>query len=477
MSENNLSRRSFLKMVGLSTATLAVPRSLSVAKARNTKPNIIFIMVDDLGKDMISCYGSEKTQTPNIDALAAKGARFTNAYSMPQCVPTRVTVLTGQYPFRHGWVNHYDVPRWGKGCHFDPNYNPCIARVIKSAGYSTCIAGKWQISDFRIQPDILNEVGFDEYCVWTGYEKGNPSSAKRYWDAYLHTDEGSKTYKDQFGPDICNQFIIDFIGKHKAEPMMVYYPMILTHGPLTSTPHHRDVSSKKVMVEYMDYLVGRLVEALDKSGIREKTILIWSTDNGPAKGKTIEKGVCEPFVVNCPGLVPQGIVTDALVDFTDILPTFAEIAAAKLPKGHIIDGKSFAPLILGKVDDSKREWIMAMGGGGTSAQRVNGGYRVFNRHEYRDRVIRDKRYKLYIGRDRRSDKLVDLNVDQEEQHNILTSNDPAVRAALVKLEKVAANFPEKDANPKYDPLPLQPWDLKEDKTKNKPKKQKKRKRR
>jgi len=461
MSEQT--RREFLKITGVVAGSLIMPSVASPKEPPHVRLNLIFIMVDDLGKDMISCYGSDKAQTPNIDALAVTGMRFTNAYSMPQCVPTRVTVLTGQYPFRHGWVNHYDVPRWGKGCHFDPKYNPCIAEVIKSSGYSTCIAGKWQISDFRIEPKILNELGFDEYCMWTGYEKGNPPSGQRYWDAYLHTAEGSKTYKGQFGPDVCNQFIIDFISKHKHEPMMIYYPMILTHGPLTSTPHQREAANKKVMVEYMDYLVGRLVKALDKNGIRERTIIIWSTDNGPAKGKTTENGICEPFVVNCPGLVPQGVVTDALVDFTDLLPTFTELAGATVPKGHSIDGKSFAPLLLGKADDSPREWIMAMGGGGVSATQTAGGYRVFNQHEYRDRVIRDKRYKLYIGRDRNSEKLIDLKKDPEEKDNILSSDVPEVKTARAKLEKVAVSFPEKDAHPKYDPLALQKWDLEEDK--------------
>ena len=82
-------------------------------------PNILFIMVDDLGKEWISCYGAEEVQTPRIDALAASGTKFNHVYSMPQCTPTRVSLLTGQYPFRHGWVNHWDVPRWGAGAHFD----------------------------------------------------------------------------------------------------------------------------------------------------------------------------------------------------------------------------------------------------------------------------------------------------------------------------------------------------------------------
>ena len=466
---NKATRRDFLKIVGIAAGSVVSPALALAKKSRKGKPNIVFIMVDDLGKEMISCYGSTQVQTPNIDALAAKGMRFNNAYSMPQCVPTRATVLTGQYPFRHGWVNHYDVPRWGKGCHFSGKYNPCFAKQVKAAGYATCISGKWQINDFRIQPKILNELGFDEYCVWTGYEKGNPPSDKRYWDPYIHTAKGSKTYKNEFGPDIYNRFILDFIEVHKNEPMMIYYPMNLTHGPLTTTPHNKSIASKKVMVEYMDYLVGKLIKALDENGIRDNTIVIWSTDNGSAKGKTLERGACEPFVVNCPGMVPRGVVTDALVDFTDLLPTFCELSGAELPKGHTIDGKSFASLILGKADDSAREWIMAMGGGGIQATKTDDGWRVFNKHEYRDRVIRDKQYKLYIGTDRKPEKLIDLKADPQEKNNIIDSGAPGVKAALTKLKKVAAGLPEKDANPKYDPLPLQPWDLAGEEKKEKPK--------
>lgn len=466
---NKATRRDFLKIVGIAAGSVVSPALALAKKSRKGKPNIVFIMVDDLGKEMISCYGSTQVQTPNIDALAAGGMRLTNAYSMPQCVPTRGTVLTGQYPFRHGWVNHYDVPRWGKGCHFSGKYNPCFAKQVKAAGYATCISGKWQINDFRIQPKILNELGFDEYCVWTGYEKGNPPSDKRYWDPYIHTAKGSKTYKNEFGPDIYNRFILDFIEVHKNEPMMIYYPMNLTHGPLTTTPHNKSIASKKVMVEYMDYLVGKLIKALDENGIRDNTIVIWSTDNGSAKGKTLERGACEPFVVNCPGMVPRGVVTDALVDFTDLLPTFCELSGAELPKGHTIDGKSFASLILGKADDSAREWIMAMGGGGIQATKTDDGWRVFNKHEYRDRVIRDKQYKLYIGTDRKPEKLIDLKADPQEKNNIIDSGAPGVKAALTKLKKVAAGLPEKDANPKYDPLPLQPWDLAGEEKKEKPK--------
>ena len=124
-----------------------------------SKPNILFILLDDLGKEWINCYGGEGIETPHIDALAEGGMLFHNAYSMPQCTPSRVAFLTGQYPYRNGWVNHWDVPRWGVG-YFDTKQYPSIARILQGAGYATGIAGKWQINDFREQPNVLLDNGF-----------------------------------------------------------------------------------------------------------------------------------------------------------------------------------------------------------------------------------------------------------------------------------------------------------------------------
>jgi arylsulfatase A-like enzyme len=130
------------------------------------RPNILLILVDDLGKDWIGCYGADGASTPHIDRLAAAGMKFRNAWSMPQCTPTRVTLLTGQYPWRTGWVNHWDVPRWGVG-YFDWEEYTTFARVLRGAGYATAIAGKWQINDFRLEPGALAKHGFDDWCVWT----------------------------------------------------------------------------------------------------------------------------------------------------------------------------------------------------------------------------------------------------------------------------------------------------------------------
>jgi arylsulfatase A-like enzyme len=403
--------------------------------------------------------------------------KFNNAWCMPQCTPTRVTLLSGQYPFRHGWTNHWDVPRWGAGAHFDANRNTTYANVLRNAGYTTCAAGKWQIDDFRVEPDAMHEAGFDDWCMWTGFESQNPPSGNRYWNAYVNIKgEGSRSHTGKFGPDVYCDYLIDFIGKQKDMPMLLYYPMALTHGPLTTTPDNKDEKEKRRlfagMVRYTDKLVGRLVAALEDAGVRENTIIIFTTDNGTGgnsntrlgrivrggKAKMSEQnGTAMPFIVNCPGTVPSGVVTDALVDFTDILPTFAELGGGKLPASRDVDGKSFAPLILGKAKDGPRKWIMSMGGG---AATLRDG-RVVPKLVYDDRVLREKRFKLWIDTNRRPSKLFDLVADPWEENNLVDSKDPAAVTAMERLVAVAATFPEKDGAPIYDKNPPQKWDKKE----------------
>ncbi len=462
----------FLALTLLVALFFAVP-----ARADDTaKPNILFIMVDDLGKDWISCYGGDNIETPHIDALAKGGMKFHNAWSMPQCTPTRVTLLTGQYPWRTGWVNHWDVPRWGVG-YFDWEHYTTFASVMKSAGYKTAIAGKWQINDFRVEPEALAKFGFDDWCMWTGYEGNNPPSGKRYWDPYIHTRAGSKTYKDKFGPDIYCDFLIDFMKQHQKEPMMLYFPMALTHGPLVHTPKELKASSKmdrhKAMVRYTDHLVGRLVGAVDDLGLRKNTIIIFTTDNGsgggvigtvrgkrPSGGKAskYEGGVCEPFVVNCPGMVPAGIETDALTDFSDLLPTFAELGGAELIKDRTLDGKSFAPLILGKAKDSPRAWIMALGHGAARLDKDG----VRGKVDYTARVIRDKRYKVWVDKSRKISALYDLENDPYEKKNLLLVGRLSTPAqlALEKFSAVVDSTPERDARPQYRKRKPLAWDVK-----------------
>ena len=441
----------------------------------NQKPNILFIMLDDLGKEWISCYGAEDIETPNIDALAAGGMKFNNAYSMPQCTPSRATLLTGKYPFRNGYVNHWDVPRWGIG-YFDWKHkeNTTFARLMKDLGYKTCAAGKWQINDFRVEPQVMKKHGFDDWAMWTGFETGNPASAERYQDPYINTPEGSKTYKGKFGPDIYTDYIIQFMKNHTEDPMCLYLPMALPHGPLVVTPDEPKASSKmdrhKAMVRYIDKLIGKLVKALEELAIRDKTILIFTTDNGStgsitgtlkgtkvkgAKAKEVEAGVCAPFIVNCPGLVPSGKVTNALTDFSDLLPTFIELGGGKVPEDFLVDGLSIAPVILGKENDSKRKWIMALGLGPAKIDQ-NG---VKPRDPFISRVIRDKKFKVWVSNQKEIIRLHDLTEDPWEQTNLIDSTEEAHKKAIRKFKKVLASVPDKDARPLYTPRAQNPWDI------------------
>ena len=256
--------------------------------------------------------------------------------------------------------------------------------------------------------------------------------------------------------------------------MFLYYPMALPHGPFTTTPLDADAQTKsemyQAMVRYIDHCVGRLVDALDELRLRERTIIIFTTDNGSERGFTArmagrevrggkatlgESGMCAPFIVNGPTIVPRGVVTDALIDFTDLFPTFVELAGATMPDDVVIDGRSFAPLILGSASDSPRDWIMSMGFG--PARLTERG--VVPKVPFANRVVRDKRFKLWIL-DGKPAKLYDLKADPAEVHDVIASTAPEVVTARKKLVAALATFPATDAAPRYHPAPPQPWDRK-----------------
>ena len=433
-------------------------------KSFDQRPNILFIMLDDLGKEWISGFGATEIKTPAIDKLISTGISFKNVYSMPQCTPTRVTLLTGQYPWRHGWINHFDVPRWGHGVRFDPNLNPSFPKMLRNAGYTTCAAGKWQINDFRLEPDAMVKAGFDEYCMWTGGEGGNIKlSENRYWDPYIHTKSGSKVYKNKFGEDVFTDFVIDFMKKNKDKPMMIYYPMCLPHGPLTSTPLEPNAPKSeqhKSMVRYADHILNVLVKALDQIGIRENTIIIWTTDNGTSgsiigdlNGKKVrggksmlsENGVNAPFIINAPGIVPEGITSDALIDFSDLLPTLCDLAQTSPDKEYEYDGISFATEIYGLENKSRRDWIMALG---SNPAKIENG-RIKNAFDFRDRIVRDKNFKAYIDTLNKIYEIIELKSDFYEENNLLNSKREDVISGIKKFESVIKKYPSLDASPMY----------------------------
>lgn len=297
--------------------------------------------------------------TPSVDRLAATGVRFETAWTSPICTPTRVMMLTGQYPGRTGWTEHYDVPRWS-GAGLIPENFSTWPQQLRRAGYATAIAGKWQINDLRPEPDILARHGFQRHCVWPGVEEGNPPSSRRYWGAYLQTDGTRKVHTDEYGPDVTQRFALEFIREHKSRPFLLYYPMIAVHAPNEPTPLNRanppkgEAALYAGSVTYMDRQVGELLDELDRLGLTQNTAVIFAGDNGsstggthanravPAgKGRTIERGVHVPLIVRLPG-VSGGRATSALADFSDIFPTMLDLAG--LPRAAS-DGHSWVPLL------------------------------------------------------------------------------------------------------------------------------------
>lgn len=468
--------RKTFSTLAIAALMAAMPHS-ALAAGTPDQPNILFILADDLGKEWIGCYGAEDIKTPNIDALAAGGMKFNNAWSMPQCTPSRIALLTGTYPWRSGWVNHWDVPRWGVA-YFDPKQkrNTTVARLLKDAGYATTAAGKWQINDFRIEPQAMKEHGFDDWLMWTGHEAGNPPSALRYANPHLNTPQGSTTREGEFGPDLYTDHLIGFMKQNRDKPMFLYHAMALPHSPLVATPDEPGAESAldkhKAMVRYLDKQVGRLVSAIDELGLRQRTLIIFATDNGStgsitgsrngrqvkgSKGKTTEAGVCAPFIVNAPGLVPANEETDALTDFTDLLPTLVDLAGGKVPADLEVDGVSLAPVILGKAKDSGREWIMALGSGPAKIDAKG----IRGTHDFVKRVIRDKTFKVHVSTAKEIDSLYDLQQDPWEDKNLLDGElSEAQQAALAKFQAVVDSLPDKDARPLYERRAPNPWDKK-----------------
>jgi len=337
------------------------------APAPSKKPNIIFILADDLGIGNVSCYGADHFKTPNIDKLAQSGIRFEHCYAAPLCGPSRALLLTGRYAYRTGMTGNDSGPL------VKPENETMIPSILKPAGYVTAMCGKW--SQLQLQPSAF---GFDEYLRFNGSGK--------YWN----TQAGNKSYtrngdevplKDgEYLPDTMQQFVVDFIQRHQDQPFYIHYAISHVHAEILPTPDTAPGTRDQFKiyqdnVSYMDKLVGKLLAELDRLKLRDNTLIVFAGDNGTAqgyaarctinggkalsgkKGDMLECGALVPCMASWTGKVPAGKVTPGLISFADFLPTFAEVAAAKLPAGLKIDGKTFAPQLLGKSDTWPRDWI------------------------------------------------------------------------------------------------------------------------
>lgn len=379
---NSMDRRTFLALAAGCVAGATAPSLAGTDGGTSRPPNLIVIMADDIGAKELSCYGNTFHETPNLDRLAETGVQFRTCYATPICHPTRLMIMTGQYGCHNGVYNF--AKRRGGPDPDDPveemTNHVNFAQLLKAQGYATALAGKWQLSGKP--PKMIIECGYDEYCIWA-YEHNLPEGVKhtgayegdqkpaRYWHpSILENGEYLPTQPEDYGPDIHNDFVIDYIRRNKERPFLVYYPMCLTHGPHERTPDTKPLDGAKYdepkmrykgAVEYTDTLVGRLVSALDEMGLRENTVLFFTGDNGTGgdgKGEPTELGARVPMIVNAPGLVKTRGATDELSDLSDVLRTLCDLSGASVPKDRPIDGVSLAPFLRGETEQT-RDWIFS----------------------------------------------------------------------------------------------------------------------
>lgn len=419
--------------------------SHSLAAEPAKRPNLIVILADDLGAKELGCYGNTVHRTPQLDRLAATGVKFETCFTSPVCHPTRFTIMTGQYGCHHGIYN-FSGKRGGpeKG---DPRENIAshvtFGTLLKQAGYATAIAGKWQLSGS--QPTLIRECGFDEYCMWGfgGYftredrqkaEAAGIDFRSRYWHpSIVRNGQWVPTTENDYGPDIHQSFVFDFIRRHQDGPFFVYYPMCLTHAPWEPTPDTKAtaIAGKKrpenftANVEYLDKLVGNLMTELQRLGLRDNTIVFFTGDNGTGgdgKSQATERGARVPMIVSGGSLVKQRGATPELTDTSDILPTLVELAGAKLPTDRPIDGRSYAAFLRGTTD-ATRDWIFAF-----QADR---------------RILRTQRWLLEDNSPLHAGQLFDCGDrrDGTGYKDVTGSTDPQVVAAQAKFNALLKDLP------------------------------------
>jgi arylsulfatase A len=332
----------------------------------NKPPNVILIMADDMGAECLSVYGGTSYDTPNLENLAQEGLVVSTCISQPLCTPSRVKLMTGLYNSRNYEYFGYLGSEW-----------TTIAHLMKEAGYSTCITGKWQLNGLSYPDQISDwddpsrpvQLGFDEYCLWQLTHAR--SEGERYASPLIEKNgQVLETTADDYGPDIFSDFLMDFIDRNQNKPFFAYYPMVLVHDPFVPTPASENWADEQArykedtayfgdMMAYTDRIIGRIVNKLEETGIRENTLLIFTADNGTsrrivsykkgrrvqgAKGKTITDGVHVPLLINWPKKIKKAWRYEGLIEFSDFFATLADLTGVHADT----DGHSFLPLLEGR---------------------------------------------------------------------------------------------------------------------------------
>jgi len=394
-------RRGFLKAAGLGVAAAAVaPAGRAVAAERRKRPNLIFIMADDLGYGELGCFGQELIKTPALDALAKKGLMLTRFHAgFPVSLPARCTLMTGL----HSGHGRCRVNGGGGNHPMLKTADTTIATVLKAAGYVTAMTGKWSLGDLFVGcatasknkdgSGAIYKHGWDYY-----FGEPNQTYCHKYYPEQLYrydrtglvdkkTDgarldvvplKGNSKSHAHYTHDLITEKALAFIDAAKDRPFFLYVPYTIPHSKYEVPeiePYTTDTSWSKTekiyasMVSRMDRDVGRIVKRLAKHGIDRDTLVIFTSDNGTAaparfkgsgalpgrKGRFEVGGLRVPTIAYWPGTIAPGRKSDHLSAFWDVMPTFAELAGIKPPAP--IDGISMVPTLLGRGEQARHSYL------------------------------------------------------------------------------------------------------------------------
>ena len=435
-----MNRRRFLRALAGGGAAFSawqfLPRAWSQA---SRPPNFVFIFTDDQGYQDLGCFGSPLIKTPRIDRMAAEGMKFTSFYvAAPVCTPSRAALLTGCYPQRVS-LPKVLFPQSKIGINPD---EITLAELLKTRGYATACIGKWHLG--HLPKFLPTRHGFD-YYFGIPYsndmdvaKRGDPPIPLMRNEEIIEQPAVQETLTERYTEEA-----IKFITAHKNEPFFVYLPHTFPHVPLHVSERFRGRSKRGLygdVIECIDWSTGEILDTLARLGLDEQTLVIYTSDNGPwlsqgknggsalplraGKGTTYEGGMRVPCVMRWPGHIPAGRVCDELATTMDILPTFARLAGAEVPKDRIIDGKDIWPLMAGE----------------PGAKTPHEAF--FYYRGYALEAVRSGKWKLHLERPVRRERgqpakmrpieLYDLSADIGEQHNVAAEH-PDVVARLKEL--------------------------------------------
>ncbi len=334
-------------------------------------PNVVLIVADDLGWTDLACYGSDYHRTPHLDALAARGMRFTAAYASPNCAPTRACLMTGQYTPRHG-IYTVNTGARGRAAHRRlilaetrtqlPPELPTWADLLAEAGYFLGHIGKWHLGD----PPTHGPEQHGFHVNVAGFRVGTPPGGyfPPYRNPYLEDGPAEEYLTDRLVDEAIAQ-----IHQHRKRPFVIYLPHYAPHTPIQAPPElekdyqdrpagqHHQHAAYAAMIDSVDQGVGRILATLKDLELDQKTVVMFYSDNGGhqrftsahplrgGKGMLYEGGVRVPLIVHWPGVTEPGSVCDEPVQHVDFFPTFLEIAGVESPADHPVDGLSFVPLL------------------------------------------------------------------------------------------------------------------------------------